>query len=281
MEVWNIIRDTSVAWLQEALRLTPNVIAAFFIILAFWLISLFVPKIIDRVSVRLFKRKQLRSLFNKMIKFLIISIGFVVALNVLQLDKAVTSFLAGLGIAGLAIGFAFQEIISNFFAGVVIVVNTPFKIGDIIRTSDVHGFVRGVKLRSTRIQTFDGRDVLVPNKNVLQNILINETKNGERRIGISVGVDYMSDLRAVQSIAQKAVTHLHNKEDREIEILFSAFGDSAIQLNIFYWIDLSKDLDYLTAISEGVIAIQEAFNKNNINMPFPVRTLQGTVEIKK
>ena len=116
--------------------------------------------------------------------------------------------LAGLGIIGLALGFAFQEIAANFISGIILSINKPFTIGDIVEVDGNFGVVESVSLRTTNIRTFQGQKVMIPNKTIFQNAITNFTENGKRRVDLEVGISYGDDLEKVQGVTLAAVNSL-------------------------------------------------------------------------
>jgi small conductance mechanosensitive channel len=193
----------------------------------------------------------------------------------LNLEKTVTSLLAGVGLIGLALGFAFQDTASNFISGVFLSARRPFQFGDIVKTTDYFGRVKHLNLRNTIIETFKGQEILIPNKDVFQNPIENFTKKGLRLVDASCGVSYGDDLELSRKIAIEAVVKLDSIRDKEnISLLFNEFSDSSINFNIRFWIKFGEtNSTFLHAQSEAIIAIKKAFGKNDIDIPFPTRTL--------
>ena len=120
-------------------------------------------------------------------------------LSILQLDKAVTSILAGAGIIGLALAFAFQDIAANFISGIFISFRKPIKLGDVVKINDYMGKVEQINLRDTIILTFQGQMVIIPNKDVFQSPIENYSLLGRRRLDLVVGVSYGDDLEKVKT----------------------------------------------------------------------------------
>jgi small-conductance mechanosensitive channel len=201
-------------------------------------------------------------------------------LELLQLSKAVTTLLAGAGIIGLALSFAFQDIASNFVSGLLIVTRRPFKINDIIESNNYFGKVIKINLRNTLIQTFQGQVVLIPNKKVFENAIINYTYNGERRIDLSVGISYADDLEKVKEVTSKTIEQLPETiKEKGVVFTFNEFGNSSINLMVRFWVKYNKnDKDYLPGLSNAIIKLKKAYDENDIMIPFPIRTLDFGVK---
>lgn len=167
MEIENyytIIVDKLTGWMEQLVEMLPNFILAILVLIAF----VFVGKLIRNISRKLLERalhnRPLSSIASTVIYIIIIAIGAFVALGLLNLDKTVTSLLAGAGIIGLALSFAFQDIATNFIAGFFMAVRRPFRIGQVIHCEGHSGVIRYIGIRTTEITSFQGQEVIIPNK---------------------------------------------------------------------------------------------------------------------
>lgn len=270
---YEIITDKIVGWVESFVAMLPNIASAFLIIIGFIILAKLSKKIIRKISNRLVKNQSLTNIFTKIIYIAIIVVGCFIALSVLNLQKTVTSLLAGAGIVGLALGFAFQDIAANFMSGFMMAAKKPFHVGDVIETKDHVGVVQKINLRTTEIKSFQGQEIIIPNKEVFQSPLINNSANGKIRIDLGVGVSYGEDLKQVREIAIAAVENVPGRTEDEIKLYYTEFGDSSINFFIAIWVKYGGRADYLQSQSEAIIAIKEAFDKNDIMIPFPIRTL--------
>ena len=227
-------------------------------------------KVLRRIS----HNHAVNNLLVTVIYVAVLTIGFFVALTIVGLDGAVTSLLAGVGIVGLALGFAFQDIAANFISGVLIAVGQPFRVGDIIKSGDNFGTVTDINLRTTTVRTFQGIEVLIPNKNLFQEVVENYTNTHDRRVDLTVGVSYGDDLEKVKELTIEAIKNLKSIDTRrEVSLFYSEFGDSSINFSIRFWAKTAGQFDYLQAQSDGIMAIKRVFDENDITIPFPIRTL--------
>jgi small conductance mechanosensitive channel len=229
---------------------------------------------VQRLLVRTTNNQALQNLVVRIVYFAILTVGLFIALGILELDKTVTSLLAGVGVIGLALGFAFQDIASNFISGVILAVRSPIQIGDIVSVSDHMGTVIETNLRVTTIKTFQGQEVFIPNSTILQNPIINYSTFGKRRIDLAVGVSYGENLREVKQLVLDTIKKLDNVVDHDKTIFtYTGFGGSSIDFEIKFWIDFSLQPSYLDARSEVIMSIKEAFDNADIMIPYPIRTL--------
>ena len=270
-----IVSNKLESWLEGLTSMLPNIVVAVLVFILFYLLSRGVKSGSKTVISRFSDQQAIIGLFSTILALVTIIVGLVVALNVLQLTQAVTSLLAGAGIIGLALGFAFQDISANFISGVIMAFKKPIVVGDIVETNDYSGFVEQIDLRSTVIRTFQGLHVIIPNKDIFQNPFTNYTKTHTRRIDLEVGISYGDDLNKVTQVVEKAVSSNSFLVDgKPVKMVYQEFGSSSINFKVMFWIEYDKNNpQYLEARSEAIIAIKKAFDENDIMIPFPIRTL--------
>jgi small conductance mechanosensitive channel len=215
---------------------------------------------------------ELIVLFRLLIRWGLRVLGLVIALEMIAPGRF-GSLIAGLGVAGFTIGFALQDVAKNFVAGIILLWQQPFEIGDTISVGDYTGTVLGISLRTTEVRTLDGRHVLIPNGNVLTNPIENYTKPERRRVEILVGVSSDSDLDRVTRTTLEAIQPVTGLlSDPAPIVAFKNFGDFAIELSLYYWIDTHLT-GYFAAQNEGFMRIKKAFEQEQIEMPYPIQTV--------
>jgi small conductance mechanosensitive channel len=146
------------------------------------------------------------------------------------------------------------------------------------------GTVKEIKLSTTKIKTFTGEDVSIPNNLILQQPLKNFTRTSERRIDLRCGVSYSDDLEKVIEIVENTIDkEIETDESREINIFFEEFGDSSINFVAQFWMSTSEQFSYLRTRSKAIISIKKAFDKEGIDIPFPIRTIDfsNNLSLKK
>lgn len=274
-EGYAILEDTINNWVEAGLRNLPNALIAAVIVVAFWIISILLSRTFEKVFHRVFDSEVILRLLSTILKVLIVTLGVYISLGTLGLQKAAISMLAGAGVVGIALGFAFQDTAENLIAGIVMGIRKPFRTGDLIETHDRMGFVRKLNLRNTILENFDGQLVIIPNKEVFQNTLVNYQVSGKRRVEFDVGVAYNTDLSEAIECAENVLEkELKFIVDGKATVLAYAFGDSSITLKVRYWVEVPGEVGYLTAKHLGVKAVHREFGASGINIPFPIRTLE-------
>lgn len=208
---------------------------------------------------------------SKITRWTIIILGIILALQQVNFD--VTAFLTGLGIVGFTIGFAIQDVSKNFIAGILILIQQPFDLGDAIQVSGFTGSVIAIDLRATELHTFDGEVVFIPNGDVFTNPITNYTKADKRRVNLDAGVAYESDPEKVRRVALEAITQIPGLlADPAPTLKFKEFGGSTMDLTVYYWVD-TKVNDPVTAKDAGLVALKKAFEEASIDMPYPTQRL--------
>jgi small conductance mechanosensitive channel len=243
-------------------------LALLILFIAYW-VSRIVRKQVRRAMKRRDHDPELIVLLEMLTRWGILAFGIVIAAEQIAPGQF-SSLIAGLGVAGITVGFALQDVAKNFIAGLLLLIQQPFEIGDSIEVVSYGGTVLEISLRSTTIRTWDGRHVIIPNSEVYLNPIINFSAAPRRRIEITVGVAPDSDLDQVTRVALKTLTE--NVEgilqDPAPQIIFSNFGDFTIDFTAYYWID-TGEVGVFKATNEGVKAIKNAFDEEKIEMPYP------------
>ena len=262
------------SWLEATVVMLPNVLLAIVIVLIGIGVSRWVQGLVQRILKRVTRNEPISRLLGSVSRIALVVVSVLWALGLLNLDKTVTSVLAGVGVVGLALGFAFQDIAANFMSGFIMALYRPFDVGDLVELAGHQCRVQRVELRATEVETLDGLSILVPNKEVFQNPIINYTRTNCRRMDLAVGTAYGDDMQKVRSVVLEAVQGCpYRDKEREIELFFQEFGDSSINFQVRIWLLDSSQLAFLTARSESMIAIKRAFDREGITIPFPIRTL--------
>lgn len=262
------------AWGAHIVLMLPNLFVALVLLIITFVVAKVIRGWLEKIFHRFSHSAALNNLIITLLHLAILMIGFFFVLSVLQLDKVVVSLLAGVGIIGLALGFAFQDIAANFISGVIIAVQKPVRVGDMIETNGYFGIIERISLRTIDIRQPTGELVKLPNKMVFENPITNFSYNNMRRVDVTVGISYAEDLERVQKVVIEALQDVKNRvKARDIEVMYDEFGDSSINFKARFWVTYSRQVDYVGAKSDAIIRIKKAFDQNDILIPFPIRTL--------
>lgn len=271
--------ETLNSLLEQGIALAYRIVPSLIYALLFYVIAkFFITKFLKGFSKILEKRDSNPSLNTflvglvKALLFVSLFIGLATILGV-----PVSSFLAILGAAGLAIGLALQGSLSNFAGGVLILLFKPFNVGDVITGQGHTGTVSKIDILYTHLNTFDNKEVIIPNGSLANSDVVNITAHPKRRVDINVGVSYDTDVKRARSVIFEI---LKNDErvhaDPEPVVWLNNFGDSSLDLVVRAW---ANKENVWPVYWETMEKIKEAFDRNDIEIPFPQRVLhQAKVE---
>lgn len=264
------------SWWDGALAMLPNLILALLVTLIGWIVTRFLKRYFDKFSRKLVSDYKLAHLISTVLTIGVVVLFGLLVLSVLQLEGAVNKIVAVGGVAGLAIGLAFQDPILNFFSGVLLTVQHLFNVGDLIEVDGHLGKVKEITLRHTSLETLQGQDVMIPNKIVAQSPLKNYDLLKKRRVDIACGVSYGDDLAKVKDVTIQAIKkNVNHDKAKDVQLFFNEFGGSSVNYTLRFWLNENKtgQADFLAAQSDAIMAIITAYNENDIMIPFPIRTL--------
>ncbi|TYP70002.1 mechanosensitive ion channel family protein [Aquimarina intermedia] len=268
------LTDKLEGWLDGLILILPNLILAILVFLLFLLAAKYLGRLLRNVILSRIRQESIKSIAIRVIKSIVILIGFFIALGLLNLDKVLTSVLAGAGVIGLAIGLALQGTLNNTFSGVILSFLPRIELGDWVETNGFAGKVEDINLRSIVIRQADNNFVMIPNAKIIEEPFVNYSQTSRSRVIISCGVGYSSDLERVAQLTTETIDNLFKQNKNEdVEFFFQEFGDSSINFIVRFWTDIRNKKEVLAAQHRGIIAIKRAFDKEGINIPFPIRTI--------
>jgi small conductance mechanosensitive channel len=245
---------------------TPKLLLAIFTFIVGWILI----KQITKGLKKIFTHQKLEPSLAGFL-YSLISIGLKVVLFITvagMVGVQMTSFIAILGAAGLAIGLALQGSLSNFAGGMLILFFKPFKVNDYIVTSEGEGYVKQIQIFNTILRTRDDRYLILPNATVSNNAVDNYSALPERRVHVDVGVSYRADIDQVRTILEKIMDDLKIPDHPGKCVLVDELGDNAIIMRCRFWMPAEKSFKIRYAINE---AAKKAFDKEGIGIPFPQR----------
>lgn len=187
--------------------------------------------------------------------------------------------LLGAGILGIILGLAFQNTLGSILAGFVLIISRPFEVGDWVRIGDHEGFITEITINHVRLRNLDGEHVVLPNEAVNNRTIINRSVEGKLRQTIEVGVDYSVDPEHAKSTAVEAIVDLDEVMSQpEPQVFPVRFDDSAMVLEMRVWIEEPTPQRKWLATQAVIYAVREAFNQEDVKIPFPQRELTGRKE---
>lgn len=253
-----------------SISITIGAVLTFLLILILsFILTKFVSFILDDGShalIFLNLPKGIPAAISVVLRYIILGFGIVFAISSLGVDLSKFNLMAGA--LGLGIGFGLQNVISNFVSGLILIFERPILAGDTVEVNNLMGKVKTIGVRSSKVSTFDGADVVVPNNNLVSNELINWTLSSSlKRVEILIGTSYDSDPNKVLELLLECANNYPELiKEPAPAALFSDFGDSSLNFRLRFWVHFSLGLQ---AKSDVSIAIYNSFKEHNIEIPFP------------
>ena len=249
---------------------TTNVAQGALIAFVFYIGWLVLNRLLTNATRRYRLDGSIEQLLRNVVSVVLMAFG--VAAVLAQFGIQILSVIAGLGIVGIAVGFAAQETLSNFIAGVTLLVERPFRIGDWVEINGQTGKVREITLRTTRLRSRDNVVMAIPNSSVASSDIVNYSAGGPLRVRIPVGIAYKESAKRAREVMLPVIRTnemIMTRLGLGPTVLMSELGDSSVNLDIFYWIE-PDHIDVQPRISAEILeACKEALDDAGIEIPFP------------
>jgi small conductance mechanosensitive channel len=252
------------------LILLPNLVLALIVFGLFFFIAGTVKKLVKRVTRNRRQARNLGLVLGRLAQGTIILLGLFISLSIL-----IPTFQAGdlvqlLGISGVAIGFAFRDILQNFLAGILILLTEPFQINDQIVFKDFEGTVENIETRATTIRTYDGRRIVIPNSELFTNSVTVNTAFDNRRLEYDVGIGYGDDIDLAKQLIMEAMESVDEVlSDPAPDVLVMELAESTINIRARWWIQPPRRIDSLNSRDRVLTAIKKKLVANGIDLAFP------------
>ncbi len=263
--IWNSLYGL----LNSVLSRLPYIAFALVTLGLFLLAAKIVSGAINTAGKRTRLDVTLADLLGRLASFLITIVGIFVAAVIIFPAFKPGDLVAGLGITSVAIGFAFKDVLQNFFAGILILWRKPFLVGDQLRFKEYEGTVEEITVRSTRLKTFDGERAVIPNGEIYANAVLVKTAYEKRRVKFIVGIGYLDDIEAGREAISRA---LHNSPgvltDPGPWIYVSELAPSSVNFTVYFWVE-SEQANVLKVSDTVATGIKYALDEAGIDMPYP------------
>ena len=263
---------------HEFLELLPKIALGIFIIVAGVLIAQFITNFYKRRILKKANDPLMARFLAQAIKIILILIAIMIALQVAGLSGIAAGILTAAGGAAIILGFAFQDIGKNFLAGIILAFNRPFRINDTIKIDSMFGKVKALNFRYTHIKTTDGRDIYIPNSDVLTKPVENYTADGFFRLEFVVGIGYENNIEQAKILIKEVLannTNIIEDETHEAFVIEDELAASSINLKVFFWIN-TIDYRVTSSVLRGLVIkeVKEALDLNGFNLPADITELK-------
>ncbi len=272
--------EISTAWskiqgmVNGAIALLPNIGLALIVFFIFVLVGSWIKRLVKRLTRNRRQARNLGMVLGRLAQGLTILLGLFIALSIV-----IPTFKAGdlvqlLGISGVAIGFAFRDILQNFLAGILILLTEPFQIEDQIVFKDFEGTVENIETRATTIRTYDGRRIVIPNAELFTNSVTVNTAFDNRRLQYDVGIGYGDDIDRAKQLILEAIASVDGVLSNPApDVLVMELASSSVNLRARWWIQPPRRADALDKQDQVLTAIKNKLTANGIDLPFPTQQI--------
>ena len=263
------------AMINGLIVMLPNIVLALIVFALFWFVARGLKSLVKRLTRRHRQARNLGLVLGRLSQGIVILVGLFVALSIV-----IPSFKAGdliqlLGISGVAIGFAFRDILQNFLAGILILLTEPFQIDDQIVFKDFEGTVENIQTRATTIRTYDGRRIVIPNSELFTNSVTVNTAFDHRRLEYDVGIGYGDDIDQAKQLMLEAIHSVNGVlKDPAPDVLVMELAESSVNIRARWWIKPPRRADALDSRDKVITAIKnKLYVEHGIDLPYPTRQI--------
>jgi len=268
--VWDKIQGM----INGLIVLLPNLVLALIVFFIFFYVARTIKKVVKRLTRNRRQARNLGMVLGRLAQGTTILFGLFVALSIV-----ISTFKAGdliqlLGISGVAIGFAFRDILQNFLAGILILLTEPFQIDDQIVFKNFEGTVENIETRATTIKTYDGRRIVIPNSELFTNSITVNTAFDNRRLEYDIGIGYGDDIDRAKQLIMEAMYSVNEVlKDPAPDALVMDLAESTVNIRARWWINPPRRVDDLTSRDRVLSAIKKKLTENGIDLPFPTQQI--------
>jgi small-conductance mechanosensitive channel len=252
----------------------PYLIIAVLVYSAFHIAAKLVRKVIQRLTGHRRRHHNVALVLGRLAEGGTMLFGLLVALVIAIPSFQPAQLIQILGISGVAIGFAFRDILQNFLAGILILLTEPFRIADQIVVGNFEGTVEEIKTRATAIRTYDGRRVVIPNSNLFTQSVVVNTAFDSRRLQYDIGIGYGDDIARAKTIILETLSTLDGVlKTPAPEVLVVDLAGSTVNLRARWWISPPRRADLMDSMDRGLHAIKDALTEAGIDLPYPTQQI--------
>lgn len=243
-----------------------NLFGAILILICFYILYRLISFLLKRILKRTRVEKVLINIIDTILRVILLVFALIMVAKMFGIN--VSSALAGIGVVGIAVGFAAQDTLSNIIAGFLIFIDKPFRVGDYITYADEYGRIEEITIRSTRIRTQDNTYVVIPNQKIINEVLIDHSSKGDTRVVITVGIAYKESIKeAREAILKKVATINGILKTPASDVVVDQLGESSVKLQVRVWIgDAAIERRIHFATTE---AVKEALDEAGIEIAYP------------
>ncbi len=266
--------DRTQLLIDNTIARLPSIILAIVVFIVFFFLARGIKKLIRRVTRHRRNARSLGMVLGRLAQGTIILVGAFVALTIVIPSFKVGDLVQLLGISGVAVGFAFRDILQNFLAGILILLTEPFEIDDQIVFKSFEGTVENIETRATTIRTYDGRRIVIPNAELFTNSVTVNTAFEKRRIEYDFGIGYGDDIDQAKRLILQTINETEGVlQDPPADVLVMELADFTVNIRGRWWISPPRRADTLDFRDKVLTAVKNKLLANGIDMPFPTQQI--------
>ncbi|MDX2232232.1 MAG: mechanosensitive ion channel family protein [Leptolyngbyaceae cyanobacterium bins.349] len=272
--------QVSAAWekvqgmINGFIALLPNVVMALLVFTIFFIVAGAIRRLVRRLTRDRRHARNLGLILGRLAQWTILLIGLFISLSIVIPTLRAGDLVQLLGISGVAIGFAFRDILQNFLAGILILLTEPFQLDDQIVFKDFEGTVENIQTRATTIRTYDGRRIVIPNSELFTNSVMVNTAFDNRRLEYDVGIGYGDDLDEAKRLILEAIHETEGTlSEPAPDALVMELAGSTVNIRARWWVQPPRRAEVLALQDKVLTAIKKKLTANGIDLPFPTQQI--------
>lgn len=270
----------SAAWekvqgmINGAIALLPNLVLALITFIIFFIVAGIIRRLVRRLTRDRRHARNLGLILGRLAQWSIILIGLFISLSIVIPTLRAGDLVQLLGISGVAIGFAFRDILQNFLAGILILLTEPFQLDDQIIFKEFEGTVENIQTRATTIRTYDGRRIVIPNSELFTNSVTVNTAFSHRRLEYDLGIGYGDDIDQVKRLILDAIHETTSVlQDPAPDAIVVGLAESTVNIRARWWVKPPLRAEVLNLQDQVLTAIKKKLTANGIDLPFPTQQI--------
>ncbi len=268
--VWNKIQTMA----NDFIVLLPNIVLALIVFAIFFVIARVIKRTVRNLTRDRRKARNLGIVLGRLAQGVTILVGLFISLSIIIPSLKANDLVQLLGISGVAIGFAFRDILQNFLAGILILLTEPFQIDDQIVFKDFEGTVEHIQTRATMIRTYDGRRIVIPNSELFTNSVIVNTAFENRRLEYDIGIGYGDDIDTARQLILEAIEEIDGVlESPAADAIVVELMGSSVNIRARWWVQPPRRADVLDLQDRVLTNIKNKLTANGIDLPFPTQQI--------
>ncbi len=259
--------------INDFFRLIPNLVISLVVFAIFYFAARWVDRGVRRLVQMAGRTPKASLVFGRIGRYATVVTGLLFALMVVIPSFTPTTYISALGVGSVAIGFAFRDILQNFLAGFLILLTEPFRIGDQIVVKNFEGTVDDIEVRATKLRTYDGRLVVIPNATLFTESVIVNTAFEKRRTDYDIGIGYGDDIERARALILEAVRGVEEVcDDPEPDVRLMGLDESTVNLRTRWWTN-SRRSDVIRVQDKVLTAIKIHLTEAGVDLPFPTQVV--------